>query len=243
MKVIKLFGLPRTCTNLVTVLLKKNFQVLVLINFPDWKHGKLEYQKRKIRHRWNDLPDKKRSQKLKSITDDNDYLYFAICLKDPYRWLVSYYEHIKKRGGYKKVSFDELIQGVKSYYYDQNILDVYNDLIEHWYSIHNMEGVLTVMAEDLVSEKGQLSFLKHFQSALGLSQLNAEYKTEVKDVLQGKRNLSVPVADRSVYRQRNIVPYYNKELVDMINSKLNEDLVNISGYRLMDYDELVQRDA
>ena len=73
MDAIKIFGLPRSCTNFTTVLLRDNFRCKILDNFPCWKHGYNTFVGREIKN---------------EEVSTND-LKFVICTKNPVDWLWS----------------------------------------------------------------------------------------------------------------------------------------------------------
>jgi hypothetical protein len=84
MKEIKEYGLHRSGTNFLRVILQENYEVVLLTNTGGWKHGFYE------------LP-----QRLGREID------LAICVKNPYAWLLSFYNHLQPE---KKISFAEFLQ-------------------------------------------------------------------------------------------------------------------------------------
>ena len=73
MIIIKQFGLPRTCTNITEVLIKRNFKCRTYNNFPCWKHGR------------NTMKDRSLHCKDKNGRRvDTDDVKFVVCTKHPY---------------------------------------------------------------------------------------------------------------------------------------------------------------
>lgn len=97
---IKLFGLKRSCTNYVELLLRKNFKEHVLLhgNVMGWKHGKPVKEIDWTGHAWVEQYDPvvietymnsvSRKSLQKAFNDDN--ILYVICVKNPYAWYLSY---------------------------------------------------------------------------------------------------------------------------------------------------------
>src|SRR5215472_3933034 len=84
MKEIKEYGLHRSGTNFLRVILQENYEVTLLTNTGGWKHGFYE------------LP-----QRLGREVD------VAICVKNPYAWLLSFYNHLQRE---QNIPFAEFVQ-------------------------------------------------------------------------------------------------------------------------------------
>src|SRR5215475_11933188 len=84
MKEIKEYGLCRSGTNFLRVILQENYEVTLLTNTGGWKHGYYE------------LP-----QRLGYELD------VVISVKNPYAWLLSFYNHLQPE---QAISFAEFLQ-------------------------------------------------------------------------------------------------------------------------------------
>ena len=215
MSVIKIFGLPRSCTNITEAVLKTNFKVRVLTNFPCWKHGRNT-------HQGLSLHDEKR----KIHTDE---LKYVICSKHPYDWLFSLFnfENNSKR---QKNTIDEFIRQSCWHYRNDdrgpksgNPIDAYNELSKQWFSEHTDPTILQhVKHQDLLLD--QIEVAKRLEENFGLIR-------KVKDL--------VPVANRinpglKNSKQAFKVQKHNfsKKTIKYINNKLDKEVVNLLGYTL-----------
>jgi hypothetical protein len=84
MKEVKEYGLHRSGTNFLRVILQENYEVNLLTNTGGWKHGYYE------------LP-----QRLGREMD------VVICVKNPYAWLLSFYKHLQPE---QTISFAEFLR-------------------------------------------------------------------------------------------------------------------------------------
>src|SRR5580765_3236453 len=82
---IKQYGLHRSGTNFLRIILQENYHVSVLTNVGGWKHGFYELPQRLGRE-----------------------LDCAICMKDPYAWVHSFYNY---RHPEKDIPFADFVRG------------------------------------------------------------------------------------------------------------------------------------
>src|SRR5205085_704151 len=71
----KLFGLQRTGTNLMQLLLGRNFNTISCESGTEWKHGKVADPARTLH---------------------GELLRFILCVKNPYAWLDSCYRYFQR---------------------------------------------------------------------------------------------------------------------------------------------------
>jgi len=117
MKEIKEYGMPRSGTNFLRVILQENYEVALLTNIGGWKHG------------YYDLP-----RQLGREVD------CAICVKNPYAWALSWYNH---RHPKKDLPFEQFVRSpltVKREGIDQplsgnNPLQLWVSMYEHWLGV------------------------------------------------------------------------------------------------------------
>jgi len=217
MSVIKIFGLPRSCTNVTEAIINKNFKHRrVLTNFPDWKHGENKHQGRSLR-------DEDRSVK----TDD---LKFVICLKNPYNWLWSLhnFENKTKWGKSLRRNADEFIAGVAWHYQSQkwSAIDAYNHLTRHWLTMYKTPDILLKCRhEEIVSSEGQVAFCQELEKYFGMKRRRKDFHAIQKTVLPACR-----LGEKTFQINAN---KFNAKQVEKINNLLDEEIVKLAGYQLI----------
>lgn len=202
--VIKVFGLPRSCTNITEVLLRTNFEVTVINNFPCWKHGKNTHEGRS-------LQDEKRN----IYTDE---LKFVICKKHPFDWLWSMYTFEKR-----KESPSEFIQckGFR-HYKKHNPIDIFNELTKHWLTMYDDKSIMvSVKQEDLITN--QILAMEEMRDNLGLA-MKGEELVEIKKRINPKRKFS-----SDPYEPKKIG--FSKKDLRYIIDRLDMKAVELAGYK------------
>lgn len=135
-KYIKMCGLPRTCTNIVEVNLRENFDVCVLINSPFWKH----YYHGNENFSWKNIYIKDVDEETMQLNVvqhiEADDIEPLTCVKNPYTWLVSFFIAF----GENEVSFSNFIRGYSKHYKEKinkeiNPVKLYGELNRHFLSI------------------------------------------------------------------------------------------------------------
>lgn len=212
--VIKIFGLPRSCTNVTEVLLVKNFKVRVLTNFPCWKHGHNTYKSRK-------LNDKEK----RAVTD---HLEYVVCTKNPYLWLVSILDFENDHLADQKKHRDLLdyITGNTCYHYpDNNPIAMFNELNAHWLSI--AKDVFRVDAEQLSSERVQLQMLQIVQKKFDL-----QLKLEQLEPQASRVGPSIKI-EKQKFKKRDYLSRYTPKMLREVASRLDSKLMKQMGYKVL----------
>jgi hypothetical protein len=206
MKGIKIFGLPRSCTNLTTVLLRTNFLCPVFDNYPCWKHGP------------NCLDDRFFSYKKIEITD----LRYVVCTKNPYDWLWSLFcFENETKINFKRNAAHFLTQ--KSWHYkDMTPIEAFNKLNKHWLTISKDKKILQqIKYEDMANN--QLDVLFKIQKHFDL-EMKKEKLEEIKTKVAPKGKIT---EENFKYRKSQ----WSKEEISFINKKLDKNILNLCNYR------------
>lgn len=207
MKAIKIFGLPRSCTNLVTILLRTNFKCIVLDNFPCWKHGFNAYENEELHYQ------------DKVIND----LRFVVCLKHPMDWLWSLYNFENKtkiKFGRNKGHF--LTQA--SWHYKNlglNPLEAYNVMNSHWLTISKNPSILQKIKFEEV-DKNQIEVLQRIQSKFELEKKHEEFKT-IKEVVAPSGKI-----EEKKFKQK--VPNWSIKETEYIEKTIDKKVLKLCGY-------------
>ena len=227
MVVIKIFGLPRSCTNITEALLNTNFNNRVLTNFPCWKHGENTVHWRYANlngdlnicqgtslHTWDE--DGKRV--------DTDDLRFVICTKSPIPWLWSLYKFENETKWNIPRSQEEFLQGDAWHYrYDhRNIIDVHNQLIKHWFSMAKKKHVFQVKHEDITSHP--IKCLSALEKKFSLS------RRQQKQRLKAIRTVVGPGVKQIKQRYRPRTVEFTHESLAYIESHIDKNAVRVAGY-------------
>lgn len=209
MQYIKIYGLPRTCTNLAESIIKTNFtDVFVLTNLPDWKHGRKTFEGKSYHNEEKDIH-----------TDD---LKFVICLKDPYEWLWSLY--IFENSTKSKRTIEGFLNHPAWHYKDLQwtAMDAFNNLISHWLSLP--EDKVTTKQEDLRSAEGQFAFCENLKHHFKLIPLSDKWTPVLKEI-----NPNLKTSDHEYVP--NVVQFKPSH-IKLIKNKLDIEVVRMAGYGL-----------
>ena len=207
MKAIKIFGLPRSCTNLVTILLRTNFKCIVLDNFPCWKHGFNTYENEELHYQ------------DKVISD----LRFVVCLKHPMDWLWSLYNFENKtkiKFGRNKGHFLTQV----SWHYKNlglNPLEAYNVMNSHWLTISKNPSILQKIKFEEV-DKNQIEVLQRIQSKFELEKKHEEFKT-IKEVVAPSGKI-----EEKKFKQK--VPNWSIKETEYIEKTIDKKVLKLCGY-------------
>jgi hypothetical protein len=234
---IKQYGLHRSGTNFLRIILQENFHVSVLTNVGGWKHGFYE------------LP-----QKLGRELD------CAVCVKDPYAWVHSFYNyrHPEKdlpfadfvRGPLTVVGPDGPDRGITS----PNPWQHWVRMNEHWLGVELKEHrkflfrYEEVLANPIVAIAELVRSLRlerrkslryrvarlfrlagpepeFFLPHIRLGAVPEKYKN--KHFKQGQ------AFDANRYTQQKYLNAFTPELLAFANDQLNADLVGRLGYQIV----------
>ena len=141
---VKIWGLPRTCTNAVERALLDNFAANVLTNKPDFKHGPKTYE------------------------GDGGHKHI-VCVRHPIQWLFGFWrwEQHYYNG---TIPFHQFPFIPCKTYPEETPCAAFNRLIGHWLTMLDDPGIVQVVRqEDMATQ--QLSVLKRLQAAFDLTPL------------------------------------------------------------------------
>jgi len=201
MKAIKIFGLPRSCTNLCEHFLKLNLKASIITNYPCWKHGRNSYFD-------------------KSIKLENGHLCkdlkFVICSKKPIDWLWSLYQFEKKSKKQVK-TIEEFLTLPAWHYPEMNPIQAYNSLMKHWFDMFEDESKLQVFKfEDFINSPNEL--IVNFSKQLDIELLSEEIK-----VPEERINPGLKVTDDFFVKN---VCLFSNEQIKFINEQIDQELYN-----------------
>jgi hypothetical protein len=208
---LKIYGMPRTCTNLLTHLIRQNFHAEVFANRLGWKHGPNLFREG---DQINGCP-----------------LKFVVCVRHPYSWLVSFYRfEVQGRG--LTCTFPEFVRGTCKTYRNRNPIERYNLLVRMWQGLAvTPESAQIVRSETLQSD--QLATLKGLAEKLSLPARNSGVQSERRRVGPDEQ-VRRREFDVSYYRDHRYLAHYDAELLAFVNRRLDHDLMMTLQYRVLD---------
>ncbi|MEM6365759.1 MAG: hypothetical protein AAF745_15120 [Planctomycetota bacterium] len=208
---IKVHGLPRCCTNLITVLLRNQYHANVYSNQLGWKHGaNLHSQGDRV----NGRP-----------------LRFLVCVKHPYSWLSSFYRFDVRANG-NPSSFREFVMGKCRTYAEQNPIERFNVLNRIWLAIGTSPAFLQVVWSEVL-QSNQIGQLRVLESQFGLRRRTKHLRRETRRVGPDEQIRGRPF-DASYYTNFEFMRHYDDELLSYVNQHLDRELIARLGYELFD---------
>jgi hypothetical protein len=209
MRVIKIFGLPRSCTNVTEYMLRDNFRVRVLTNYPCWKHGENTFVGRELHDRERNI--------------DTDDMKFIVCTKNPYDWLFSLYTFENRTKRSKHRTMLDFLDGTAWHYKDQNPIDVFNKLTKHWLTMLTDPNIIQqVKYEDILKDQATL-----FEKIAKIFQLPPKRKKFA--VLQSRIDPCIKNTKKEFKKRVN---KFSPDLIRYINKRLDPKVVEMAGYKL-----------
>ena len=228
-KYIKIFGLQRSGTNYLTYLLNENFKhVQVLVNLGGWKHG--TYATRDILGTEIDL---------------------VILAKNPYAWLASVYDYWSPPKKFNvgpdltNVSFEEFIKtpiylekqrGVPYMFRAANPIQHWNNMYYHYQSIITEEKKKCIVTYESLMV-GISPVLIQLADAFDLEPVRWDLTfRDSKKVFGPAGEVVKPSDDQfdkyEYYAKKKYLDKYTGELVQYVNSQLDETVLSNMGYQL-----------
>lgn len=208
-RAVKIFGLPRTCTNLAAVLLRKNYNATVYANELGWKHGPNVL--------W--CGDKVEGERL----------VYLLCTRHPYAWLVSAYR-FEKGSGFQHRSFNDFVLGTSQVYPGQNPVEVYNVLNRIWFHMSNSrDQVCHLRSESL--QRNQRGSIRQVGKALRLASNDGDFQPVQKRIGPDEA-VRQHDFDPSWYRRKQYLEFFDDRLMRDVNERLDRDLIGDLGYKL-----------
>ncbi|WP_417730717.1 hypothetical protein [Rosistilla oblonga] len=208
-RAVKIYGLPRTCTNLAAVLLRKNFDVAVYANELGWKHGP--------NLMW--CGDKVKGERL----------VYVFCTRHPYAWLVSAYR-FEIGSGFQHRSFSDFVLGTSQVYPNQNPVDVYNVLNRVWLRMAvSRHRIYHLRSESL--QQCQRGAMQQIGKTLHLASAGGDFRS-VRERIGPDETVRQQDFDPSWYRRKQYLEFFDDRLLRDVNARLDTDLVGDLGYQL-----------
>ncbi|MEM1226617.1 MAG: hypothetical protein AAGJ40_13030 [Planctomycetota bacterium] len=208
---IKIHGLPRTCTNLLTVQLERHFDATVYANDLGWKHGPNLFRQGDVLHR--------------------EPMQFIVCVKHPYSWLVSFFKFDQSAHSYK-TSFRDFVLGQCRTYGGHNPIDRYNFLNRMWLAATtDAQFGQTVHSERMQSN--QVETLALLESRLRIRRTRPSLHAETRRIGPDEQ-IRRRAFDPSPYRSQDFLRLFDANLLREVNERLDSDVVTKLGYRLSD---------
>ena len=210
----KLFGLQRTGTNLMQLLMTRNFLATSVESGTEWKHGHVQDAARI----WQGQP-----------------VHFIWCVKNPYAWLVSCYRYFQRSWNMDKTvapqfrenpnqSFPEFVRTAT--YEFQSPVHRWNAMNRHWLTQLPAERTALIRQEELVEH--QLEVLERLKAAWDLMPRTEQLITTLRHVDCNLR-MGQPIS-RSYYWEQRYLRDFPEESLEFVNRHLEEELMTHFGY-------------
>jgi hypothetical protein len=233
---IKQFGLHRSGTNFLRVILQENYHVEVLSREGGWKHGPYEVPKRLGRE-----------------------LDCVICVKNPYAWLVSIYNY---RHPKKDIPFPAFVRspihivhpgGPDRAIHKPNPVRLWVEMNEHWLSVKLQSHRLFVFAyekvlaapresiQELVTTlklERRVPLTHRLKTAVGAAAQEPEFFVPprqlgaLRDDYKKKNLAAGTTFDPGQYTRQEFFRAFTPDLLDFVNENLQSDLVTRLGYTM-----------
>ena len=233
---IKQFGLHRSGTNFLRVILQENYQVSVLSLEGGWKHGPYEVPERLGRE-----------------------VDCVICVKNPYAWLVSIYNY---RHPEKDVPFPDFVRspihivgpdGPDRAIDKPNPVRLWVEMNEHWLSVklesHRLfvfayEKVLAAPRESIqelvttLKLQRRVPLTHRLKTVVGAAAEEPEFFVPPRQLgalhdHYKKKNLAAGTTfDPGQYTRQEFFKAFTPDLLEFVNENLRADLVTRLGYTL-----------
>jgi len=240
---LKQYGLHRSGTNYLRIILQENYHVSVLTNVGGWKHGFYELPQRLGRE-----------------------LDCAICMKDPYAWVHSFYNY---RHPEKDIPFSDFVRGKltlvgpdgpeKSIVSD-NPMKHWVRMHEHWLGVqlkdhqkfvYRYEDVLAAPYNSIQELVQTLQLERRRPLRHRVARFFGLANGEAKFFLPNIRLGAVPekykdkhfkrgeTFDANRYTKQKYLDAFTPDLLGFANSQLDRDLVRKVDYRIVEPEELL----
>ncbi len=216
---IKQFGLQRSGTNLLRVLLQGNFAAVVHANEGGAKH--YEYR----------VP--------KSLGRELDCV---VCVKDPFSWLTSFHRWYHRRDDMTLGEFLLQPLATASSVTDQSYsakdpVRYWNELNAHWLAIPvRAHRVLVSRYEDVIEDRERA--VCALAAELGLERTSDEWQAPNNRLRALKEDYEAGSIERNekfdpaYYRERRYLTEFDDESLGFVRSELDCDLMDRLGYEL-----------
>lgn len=252
---VKQYGIQRSCTNFVKILLENNLEdTVVLTNIMGWKHGP---HKEKVD--WDgkdwDGKDWDAGQSVENYVSAGDLerikeeyeaerIHYVICLKDPYAWLMSYSKYSNRQD--KVRSLRGLVsEGQKFAARKRGIrLGEIGGYLEKWNMLHlNWAGLndenskcTTTKFEDLLENpQFEIGKLAKFFNA----QMKEDFYLPEKRMKRGGEKMDKENATENVefnhkyYTEKRYLSCFNDEMLAEVRKHVDLEVAKRLGYKII----------
>ena len=224
--------------------MQENYDVCVLTNTGGWKHGYYQVEERLGRE-----------------------VDCAICVKDPYAWIASYYNYLNPR---KEVAFSDFAhKPIKVTGPDQTIewpnpMRYWAQMNEHWLNLElkhrrkflfRYEEVLADpigSVQEVVRELGlkrREHWARKVKRALGFAVSEPEFFLPsirlgaVPEKYKSSHIKRGEAFDSKRYTERKYLSHFDRASLEFVTQQLNRSLMERLGYSMIGPEELTRREA
>tara|TARA_Y100000588_G_C14055268_1_gene839063 strand:- start:146 stop:892 length:747 start_codon:yes stop_codon:yes gene_type:complete len=241
---IKLYGVKRSCTNLVKLLFHDNFSnVTVLSNVLGWKHGNHPESVDWHGKDWDppfslsstfsplDFVSNDELSSIKQMYEEGRMKY-VVCLKDPYSWLVSYskYEARESLISRSVLSFKGINRKKLKEY-----ISLWNDRHRNWSELlKNNPNATLIRYEDILKDadsalnKIAIFFDLEKIDEVIMPEFNLSRNPEAVGELPKQENKSFNKKD--YYLNKKYLEYFNQDDFNIIETAIDKELLSYFGY-------------
>ena len=247
---IKQYGIQRSCTNFVKVLLENNLEdTVVLTNILGWKHGphkdKIDWEGKN----WNvgqKLEDYVSSEELLNIKNayKKERIQYIVCLKDPYAWLMSYSKYMNRQD--KVRSLGSLVsEGKKFVARKRGVqLDEIREYLENWNQVHRNWAILidtnqkctTTKFEDLLQNPE--SEVKRLSAFFNKKMKDDFYLPEKKmkrggEKMAKEKSTEDKAFDKEYYNEKKYLSHFSDEMLAEVRKHIDQGVADKLGYDII----------
>ena len=241
MRYIKQYGIQRSCTNYVKLLIEENFrQMHVLASTLGWKHGphpeKVDWSGGDWGAEGSDPLTHFSREELVAIREsyETSELGYLVCLKDPYAWLVSFTAYESRKSRWANVK--NLVRKVDSRRLPE-YLNCWNRVHSSWLQLLRQNRRATsVRYEDLLrGMEGEMNRLSEFFSLerKGPFYQPGHYLMRGGERLSRTTGLSNRRFDQhEYYLNRDYLNYFTRGDLQLFAASIDQGLVETLGYQV-----------
>jgi hypothetical protein len=247
---VKQYGIQRSCTNFVKILLENNLEdTVVLTNVLGWKHGphneKVDWDGKD----WDagqNIENYISTEDLERIREEYEAerIQYIVCLKDPYAWLLSYSKysnrHDKVRSLRGLVSEGQKFAARKRGIQPGEIggyLEKWNLLHRSWAELNDENSKCTTTKfEDLLENpQFEIGKLANFFNA----QMKEDFYLPEKRMKRGGEKMDMENAtedaefDRKYYTEKRYQSHFNEEMLAEVRKHIDLEVAERLGYNII----------
>ena len=247
---VKQYGIQRSCTNFVKILLENNLEdTVVLTNVLGWKHGP---HKEKVDWNGKDWDAGQNMENYVSTEDlerikeeyEAERIQYIVCLKDPYAWLLSYSKysnrHDKVRSLRGLVSEGQKFAARKRGIQPGEIggyLEKWNLLHRSWAELNDENSKCTTTKfEDLLENpQFEIGKLANFFNA----RMKEDFYLPEKRMKRGGEKMDMENAtedaefDRKYYTEKRYQSHFNEEMLAEVRKHIDLEVAERLGYNII----------